>query len=180
MVVTGGRLYVRYGDKLASYELMAEALEQLETANWQLRIAGDGEAREAVERLMAPFGRKVTFLGQLDRSELEVQYADAAFFVWPGVNEAYGMVYLEAQAAGLTVVAQDRDGVRDVLAPSGYPDPKAGPLALARRMDALMRDPVQTQQLGATAREYVRNHHLRPEATRTLWQALTPLLETIA
>ena len=41
----------------------------------------------------------------------DVLYASGAIYVWPGFGEAYGLAYLEAQAAGLPVVAQDIDGV---------------------------------------------------------------------
>ena len=38
-----------------------------------------------------------------------------ALYAWPGFGEAYGLAYLEAQAAGLPVVAQDIDGVPGVV-----------------------------------------------------------------
>ncbi|MGQ7530550.1 glycosyltransferase, partial [Streptococcus suis] len=37
--------------------------------------------------------------------------AEHDLFVWPGVREAYGLVYLEAQAVGLPIVAFDSGGV---------------------------------------------------------------------
>ena len=41
--------------------------------------------------------------------------AEGALYAWPGFGEAYGLAYLEAQAAGLPVVAQDIDGVPGVV-----------------------------------------------------------------
>jgi hypothetical protein len=163
---------MRAGDKLASYEIIAQALSALPTSDWHLRIAGDGPARSTVETLMAPFGQAITFLGQLDAQALETAYQNASLLLWPGVNEAFGLAYLEAQAAGVPVVAQDRPGVRDVLAPGQYPAHADGADALADRLELLLSDPAQRKALGATARTHIKDHHLMDAATATLLQSL--------
>ena len=166
---------MRHGDKLASYQLLADTLRLL-SSPWFLNIAGDGPARPEVDRLMAPFGPKVRFLGQLDRETLQGLYGTSSMLIWPGVNEAYGMVYLEAQASGLPVVAQDRPGVRDVLAPSDHPAIKAGASGLARRAQALLDDPELRRSEGDRARLHVANRHLMPSATQRFWDAVRPVL----
>lgn len=168
---------LRKGDKLASYRILADALHHV-TGEWTLNIAGDGPARPEVEKIMAPFGSRICFLGQLDRNDLQATYQDASMLIWPGVNEAYGMVYLEAQAAGVPVVAQDRPGVRDVLMPSDYPQVEDGPKGLAERIQRFLADPSLGQSEGARARDYVTQRHLLPAATRRFWSAVRPLLET--
>ncbi|GAA6201872.1 glycosyltransferase family 4 protein [Aquicoccus sp. SU-CL01552] len=173
-MLTAGMM--RAGDKLASYTILAEALAHL-PGDWRLEIAGDGPARGQVEALMAPFGDRVRFLGQLDRDALARAYQRASLFVWPGVNEAFGMVYLEAQAAGLAVVAQDRPGVRDVLLPGAYPRPEDGPEALAAQIAALLSDPVLRKSRGAQARAMIARAHLRPAATERFWSAVAPLVK---
>lgn len=167
----------RAGDKLASYGIIAETLARLKAPDWRFEIAGDGPARAAVEALMRPFGDRVRFLGQLDRDQMQDAYRAAGIFLWPGVNEAYGMVYLEAQAAGLPVVAQDRPGVRDVLAPGSYPTPEEGPEALAARLDALLADDTARLEQGLLAQGHVAAHHLIGAASVCIWGALTPLME---
>lgn len=168
---------LRQGDKLGSYQLIAETLTQLGGTNWQLDIAGDGPARPEVEALMAPFADHVRFLGQLDRSAVSQAYQSASVFLWPGYNEAYGMVYLEAQASGLPVVAQDRDGVRDVLAPGRYPPPASGAPALAALLQSYLDQPDHARQIGRAARAHVARHHLIQPARDTFWSAAQPLLE---
>ncbi len=167
---------MRHGDKLASYTILADALRHL-TGEWILQIAGDGPARGEVEALMAPFGDQVRFLGQLDRAQMQKVYMRSSMLVWPGVNEAYGMVYLEAQAVGLPVVAQDRPGVRDVLVPSSYPSVETGARGLARLMQALLDDRQKRLELGLKARTRVAHRHLMPNATEQFWSAVHPLLE---
>ena len=176
-MLTAGMM--RAGDKLASYTILAEALGHLD-GDWRLEIAGDGPARARVEALMAPYGPRVRFLGLLDREALSEAYRRAALFVWPGVNEAFGMVYLEAQAAGLPVVAQDRPGVRDILLPGPYPAPEDGPQALAAQIAALLADAALRRQRGTQARAMIARAHLRPAATERFWSAVAPLLEPAA
>ncbi len=158
---------MRAGDKLASYHLIAETLALLPKRDWHLNIAGDGPARAQVEQLMAPFGDAVTFLGELDRDALAKTYRASGLLFWPGVNEAFGLVYLEAQARGLPVVAQNRPGVCDVLAPGSYPAVDAGPAGLAQMLMA-HADPAQRHRAGQAARAYVEAHHLLPAAAKTL------------
>ncbi len=167
---------MRHGDKLASYEILAQSLGHLQ-GDWSLRIAGDGPARAEVEALMAPFGSKVHFLGQLDRDALQAHYQTASLLVWPGVNEAYGMIYLEAQANGVPVVAQDRPGVRDVLAPGDYPSPDAGPSALAARLQNVLNDKPLRLSIGRISRKRIAARHLLPAATDRFWKAARPLIE---
>ncbi len=159
----------RAGDKLASYELLADTLSQLSATDWHLEIAGDGPERARVETFMRSFGNKVRFLGALKETEMEKAYQRARILFWPGVNEAFGMTYLEAQATGLTVLAQDRPGVRDVLAPgAAYPSPENGSAALAARLDMLLCSPKMVMHLGQLARSYVGANHLMNRACETL------------
>ena len=165
---------MRAGDKLASYRIIADTLALLDTP-WRLEIAGDGPARPQVAALLARFGDRVHFLGRLDRAAMAQAYQRAQLFFWPGVNEAFGMAYLEAQAAGLPVVAQDRPGLRDVLAPATRPLPEDGPGALAAGIDRLLRDPALWHAEAAAARAHIARQHLIGSAAQTLGAALAGL-----
>src|SRR4051812_7790076 len=98
---------MRPGDKLESYRLLARALEMIEHLKWTIAIAGDGPSRAEV---MAQFARldphRLEWLGQRQAAEMPSIYGSGAIYAWPGCGEAYGLAYLEAQAAGLPVVAQ--------------------------------------------------------------------------
>lgn len=168
---------MRERDKLESYTLIADTLAGLQATDWLLNIVGDGPARPQIEALMKPFGDRVRFLGQLDRQAVSTAYSEASVFLWPGVNEAYGMVYLEAQAAGLPVVAQDRDGVRDVVLPGAYPLPGDGPQALARDLDQLLADADQRSLRSIAGRVMINDNHLIGAATHSFWSAVRPLLD---
>ncbi|UWR24243.1 glycosyltransferase family 4 protein [Sulfitobacter sp. S190] len=158
---------MRPGDKLASYELLADTLALLE-GDWRLRIAGDGDARAQVAALMAPFGDRVELLGQCDATTVETLYQNACALLWPGVNEAFGMIYLEAQAYGLPVIAQDRPGVRDVLLPASYPAPEEGAAGLARLASHTLANPPDRDAL----RAYIYANHLLGSARTALGAGL--------
>nr|WP_311198523.1 glycosyltransferase family 4 protein [Phaeobacter inhibens] len=171
---------MREGDKLASYRLFADALAQV-SQPWQLDIVGDGPARPEVEQVMSRFGSKVRFLGMLDRDALGVIYRQASVFVWPGVNEAFGMVYLEAQSHGIPVLAQDRPGLRDVVTswefPALTPSPNSGPEGYAQALTQVLDDPALCDRQAKHVRSRVADRHLAPVAAQRLWSTLLPLLE---
>ncbi|MBU2944818.1 glycosyltransferase [Shimia thalassica] len=167
---------MRHGDKLASYDILAQSLRHLKTTNWTLYLAGDGPARAEVEALFKPYADRVHFLGQLNQSELQQAYGKAGAFVWPGVNEAFGMVYLEAQAAGVPVVAQDRAGVRDVVPSSGLVE-QGNPASISAEIDALFAQETYWTMRSKQARDLVEQQHLLGAARTRLWSVLGPLVE---
>ncbi|SPH19812.1 Phosphatidyl-myo-inositol mannosyltransferase [Ascidiaceihabitans donghaensis] len=170
---------MREGDKLASYLLIADTLAVLRHRDWRLDIIGDGDARHRVEDMMARFGKNVRFLGRQDAKEVAAAYSHAKLLFWPGVNEAFGMTYLEAQAAGVPVVAQDRPGVRDVVLTHG-PAPRQGPGPMAQRIQDLLDNNQQATNEGVEARNFIQRRHLRPAATQTLLKGLSAAIEAAA
>ena len=98
---------------------------------------------------------------------MDIHYRDASLFLWPGVNEAFGMVYLEAQAAGVPIVAQHRPGVCDVI--NGYhPSPDDGPTALAKRIVQMLTDTESQRTAAAAARQMIAEQHLLGSAAETI------------
>ena len=167
---------LRHGDKFASYQLIADTLHLLKTPDWRLLIAGDGPALGAVASMMQGFGDRVDLRGSLDRDALQTAYETSSLLFWPGVNEAFGMTFLEAQAAGLPVVAQRRPGVCDVLAPGDYPHPEEGPEALAKMIDVLLGNECLRVETGQQARDHTGAYHLLPTASRTLCGTIAEVL----
>ncbi len=156
---------MRAAAKLGSYQLIAETLK-LMPEHVTLEIAGDGPARAQVEAAMAPIANRVTYLGALGAKELEQAYARAGALIWPGVDEAFGLTYLEAQAHGLPVIAQDRPGVCDVLFPrASYPAVSEGAAGLAAFAATAPPEP-------NAIRNHIRNFHLLPAAAETLREGL--------
>ncbi|MEQ6249923.1 glycosyltransferase family 4 protein [Sulfitobacter sp. HNIBRBA3233] len=158
---------MRVAAKSASYALIARTLALCPDAPL-LEIVGDGPARDRVEQMMATLGARVRFLGALAPAAVDEAFARARLMIWPGVDEAFGMVYLEAQAHGLPVVAQDRDGVRDVLFPRAYPSVAEGAAGLARLLQDTLNAPPDPEAI----RDHIRAHHLLHSAVHTLAHGL--------
>jgi len=149
---------MRPGDKQASYEALAAALALLRARPWRLLVAGDGDARAAVEAaLEAAAPGRATFLGALNTETLAAACAAGDLFVWPAVNEAYGMSMLEAQAAGLPVVSCALRGVPDVVL-DGRTGLLAAPgdaAAFAEKLRTLLDDAPRRRALGEAAASFV-------------------------
>ena len=166
----------RTGDKLASYKTLAEALVLLRSNDWTLTIIGDGPARVEVEALFSQFGKRVTFLGALEQDRVAEHFRSGDLLVWPGVGEAFGMVYLEAQAQGCPVLAEDRPGVREVVRDGGWLVPAGNPSAFAEAIDALMPNANARLAAGRKARAQIAADHLLGAARATLTAGLAPLI----
>ncbi|KAB2857909.1 MAG: glycosyltransferase [Bauldia sp.] len=81
-------------------------------------VAGSGDDKQRLSRLAAEkgVGGRVIFAGQVADVELPGYFRLADVFAMPSTGEGFGIVYLEAAAAGLPVIACGRDGSRDALA----------------------------------------------------------------
>src|SRR3954449_13574326 len=106
---------MRRGDKLASYRLLAAALTKLADLDWSLAIVGDGEAGGEGVAEFAAFGSRIDWRGALGESAVAAALADSDLFVWPAINEAFGMALLEAQASGLPAIVGASGGVSAIV-----------------------------------------------------------------
>jgi phosphatidylinositol alpha-1,6-mannosyltransferase len=81
-------------------------------------IVGDGDGREDLESMTAELGLGdiVRFAGHVSDAELPDLYRSSRLFVMPSTGEGFGIVFLEAAACGLPVIAGNRDGSVDALA----------------------------------------------------------------
>lgn len=171
---------MRNGDKLASYRLLAEALRLVADLDWRLTLIGDGEARAEVEMMFAPFAGRVTFAGAVtERAKLSMALADHDIFVWPAVNEAYGMAPLEAALCGLAVVLGDEGGVRDVLKPgkTGLLVERRNPSAFSKALRGLIGDRKRIADFGTAGRRFVLGERSLDHAAATLANHLMPLVK---
>lgn len=146
---------MRSGDKLASFTMLAAALRLLADVTWTLTIVGDGPHRHDVEALME--GLSCEFAGEFPPSFLQNFYQKAEIYLWPGCGEAYGLAYLEAQAAGLPVVAQHTAGVPAVViaGETGILTPEGDVEAYANAIRRLLLNEAERRDMAARARRFV-------------------------
>ena len=145
-----------------------------------LLIAGDGKEGPRLRQMADQWlpGR-VRFLGKIAREEMRRYYSAGDLFVFPGIRESQGMVYLEAQSCGLPVVAFANGGVPEGVADgvSGYLvqpfDSKGFNQAITRLID----DSGMRRKMGEAARNYVRSRHDLEKNYRVVEDILLDLVE---
>ncbi|MHC5210222.1 MAG: glycosyltransferase [Planctomycetota bacterium] len=114
---------------------------------------GDGEARLAAQVDELGLGGRVHLLGI--RHDVPDLLAASDLFVLPSLWEGLGLVFLEAMAAGLPVVATRVSAVPEVVehGVTGWLVPPADPEALAAAVGAALRDPRAREAAGRAGRE---------------------------
>lgn len=167
---------MRTGAKLDSYRVLAEAVAQLPAEGWSLTIAGDGPAEAEVRALFEM--PNVRFVGRLGEEELADAFAEADLFVWPAVDEAYGMALLEAQRAGLAAVAGASGGVGDIIedGKTGVLVPVGDAAAFASALAGLIADRTARSAMGKAAAANARDAHDFDRAAKTIDQRLRALV----
>jgi glycosyltransferase involved in cell wall biosynthesis len=149
---------MRPGDKLDSYRILARALERLADMPWTLSIVGDGSGRAEVMTEFAGLpAERIEWLGKKEPNEIPNLLAGGGIYVWPGCGEAYGLAYLEAQAAGLPVVAQDTAGVPEVVrdGQTGILTPPDDIEAFTSAIARLLARNDERRAMGEAARRFV-------------------------
>jgi glycosyltransferase involved in cell wall biosynthesis len=107
-----------------------------------------------------------------ERAQVEALFAQATFFVMPSLHEPAGIVYAEAQAAGLASIATTAGGARTIVGDAGiFVDPHDED-AIAQAMLALA-EPATAAKLGARASARAPLFTWRAVAERLL-RALAP------
>ena len=166
---------MRQGNKADCYLFLARTLARIADLPWTLTLIGDGPERPGIEAAFAGFppGR-VSFLGRRERADILSQLATHDLFVWPGLNEAYGVVYLEAQAAGLPVAALDSGGVPAVVARgrTALLAPHGDETGLAATIARLIADPASRARMAAAAHDFARRERNGDSARMILATAL--------
>jgi phosphatidylinositol alpha-1,6-mannosyltransferase len=170
VVLTVGRLHPRKGQLLT-----LEALQMLPPAvraRLEYWVVG-GQTKGKYESSLRSTAAKcpdlaVRFFGNLPDDELAGVYERADIFAMTSVNhghsiEGFGLVYLEAAAHGLPVVAHDVGGVSEAVIDNvtGLLVPPHRPAQLAAAFEKLIHDPVLRRRLGGAGRDW---------ATRNCWK----------
>jgi glycosyltransferase involved in cell wall biosynthesis len=169
---------MRFGDKLSSYVVLGHALKRIADRPWTLVVSGDGPARADVEQALAAISGRVRWLGLVEEYALPAVYAAADLYVWPAVNEAYGLAFLEAQAAGLAVIAGRCGGVPDVVGDgeTGCLVPAGDAVAFAWAVARLLEDPARRRAMARRAASRILTHHDLAAASAALAALVDPLV----
>jgi glycosyltransferase involved in cell wall biosynthesis len=174
VVLTVGRLHPRKGQLLT-----LEALQMLPAelrARLEYWVVGAQHKGKYEQTLRATAAKQpdlaVRFFGNLPDEELSQVYDGADIFAMTSVNldrsvEGFGLVYLEAAAHGLPVVAHDVGGVAEAVldGKTGLLVPPHRPVQLAAAFEKLIHDPHLRRKLGTAGREWALRNCWRQSAT---------------
>jgi phosphatidyl-myo-inositol dimannoside synthase len=163
VVVCVSRLIPRKGQDVL---LRALPLVRRSVPDASLLIVGDGPDRERLERQAddAGLGDAAVFTGAVESAELPAHYAAGDVFAMPcrtrraGQDiEGLGIVYLEASATGLPVVAGSSGGAPDAVreGETGYVVDGRDATAVAERLVTILQDSALAKRLGDAGRRWV-------------------------
>ncbi|MGH9283702.1 MAG: glycosyltransferase family 4 protein, partial [Acidimicrobiales bacterium] len=151
-------LFVNRLDRRKGFPVMVKAFRRVAATRPDvlLVVAGDGADRGAVRDLRVEHRARVVMLGNVPHAKLPPYHAASELFCASATGrESFGIVLVEAMAAGLPVVASDIAGYREVVRAGvdGLLVPPRDPEALAQAIERLLDDPETAKRLAAAGRE---------------------------
>lgn len=140
------------------HDVLIQALAQIADLPWTSLLVGSPDRDPAVTRnikaLITQHGlqARVTIAGEMQSDALEAAYRKADVFVLPSRHEGYGMVFAEALAHGLPIVACAAGAVTETVPPdAGKLVPPDDPQALAEALRRILTDSSARQTLSDAA-----------------------------
>jgi len=176
VLITTGMM--RKGKKDKNFYMLADILSGMRGNNWNLIVVGGGPEDAAIRNAFATIPQeRMHWTGQVDHEEVLRWMRAADIFIWPGWKEPIGMVYLEAQAQGLPVIAYESMGVPLVVAhgKTGLLAPEDNVQGMQRNIWKLLDDKSLRATMGHSARNKVTNAHSLEAASERLGEVLEGL-----
>jgi len=177
----GNPLKLLYVGRLVPFkglQYVVRSLGKLDPSfDFHLTVVGDGPSREDVKMEAANLGLadKISWVGAVPHDQVPKYFAGRDIFCFPSMNEAGGIVVLEAMATGLPVICLDRGGPGTIVdstcgikIEAVTPDQVAEDIAQAIRKIGQDRETLNRYKQGAL--EKVKAYD---------WDALAPLMEEI-
>jgi glycosyltransferase involved in cell wall biosynthesis len=136
-----------------------------------LVVAGDGDDRDRLERLareLAP--ERVTFLGQLEKSQIEPLMAQSAVLALASGYEGLSHVLLEGMASGLPIIATNIEGNRELLTDgeNGWLVRPGDASGFASAIRECLSSPAQAAEYGRRNRAWSLAHTIEQQVEATL------------
>jgi len=148
-----------------------------EVPDARLVFVGDGDD---VPRLRAKaqalgVGSSLVTTGFLEDRGVRLAYREAAVFAMPSRNEGFGIVYLEAMAAGLPCIGSTDDAAAEIIedGKSGFLVEQNNPATLADRLVVLLKDPARRREMGERGRALLERGFSYPQFRDRVASALS-------
>jgi len=179
VLITVGRLVKRKG-----HDKVIQSLKEIIKINKDIKyiVCGNGPERENLEMMVKEGNLEnyVTFVGDIERGELETIYSVADLFIMlnreikeTGDVEGYGIVFLEAGIYGLPVIGGNNGGVPDAVlhGETGFLIDSLNDEEIVKTISSFFYDKNLTKTLGENGYKWVNEN--------CLWHHRIKLLETL-
>jgi len=166
IILTVGRLHPRKGQSfiIKALDYLPEDLKP-KVEFWMVGNGKRSDYQKELKGLVEKSNISIKMLGQLDDIRLRQVYEQADIFAMTSIHykksiEGFGLVYLEASAHGLPVVAHQIGGVSDAVAhnKTGLLVPPGDKIALAKAFTDLIENPDLRTSLGEAGRLWVNKY----------------------
>jgi glycosyltransferase involved in cell wall biosynthesis len=165
-------LYLGRLKRYKAIDILIRAMAQLRDTSATLDIAGTGDYRSALEKLVASLdlGGRVRFLGYVSEDEKLHLFRRAWASVLASPKEGWGISNVEAAASGTPVVASDSPGIRESVrhGETGFLVPHGNVGAFAGALRRLVDDPLLVSRLGEAGRRFAQRFTWERSASETL------------
>jgi len=141
-------------EKRKGLDVLIRAAAELHDVECELVIAGAGPQERSSRRLAKSLEVPARFLGRVDEADLPGVYRSATVYCAPAIGgESFGIVLLEAMAAGLPVACSDLPGFREVAGGAAAFAPPGDHGELADTLRRLLADPGRRREMSDRSRE---------------------------
>ncbi len=148
-----GRLHASKG-----LQFLAEAVKELPCR--LVIIGGDSGFEKSLREIVSAFGieQKVVFVGEASEEKLVAAYQACEMFVLPSEWEAFGVVLVEAMAAGKPVIGSDRGAIPRLVkdGKNGFVVPFADVSKLKEKIALLLKDKKLASKMGQRGKEFAK------------------------
>ncbi len=165
-VVISSVAMLRPKTKIESIQFLIECLSDLrkEGINFTYIHAGGGKGLKKITSLAEKqLQNKFHILGTLNSHEVRTVFGESDIFAFPGLNEEFGIVYLEAQASQLPVVTFNNRGISDSISKdkSAFATPLMDKRQYKNALRKLIMDPDLRMRMGHEGLKYIKEKHNR-------------------
>lgn len=163
-------LFLSRLEKRKGLEVLVRAMAELE-GSATLVVGGSGPEERTAKALARSLGVRAVWLGRVPDPDVAATYRGADVYCAPALGgESFGIVLVEAMAAGTPVVCSDLPGFRAVASGAAFLVPVEAHLRLAAALRRVLEDPAKAEGMRAAGREV---------AARYDWDNLVPRLEEV-
>ena len=159
---------------------LSKIKDKLDKLQWNFTIIGEGEEKENLQTLAKNLNihNQVIFKGNLPHNQVMEELKKSNIFILVSYLETFGLVYLEAMAAGNLVIGAENEGIDGIIkhGQNGFLSPAGDPQSLTRLLEEILfhQSPQQLEHILIQAHETILKYTDRNAAKNYLQHLPVP------